>query len=62
MPRIDSVSLPTLPTMADAEKYASGKNVDDVNVYNQDAESYVDTPQAGELQRKLKTRHIAMIR
>ena len=56
-----SVSLSSNTAMSDVEKY--GDKSPDVNVYHHDAGSYNEKVGGeGELQRKLKTRHIAMIR
>jgi amino acid permease len=48
--------------MSDLEKYSDKSP--DVNVYHKDADSYggKHVHEEGQLQRKLKTRHIAMIR
>lgn len=48
--------------MSDIEKYPKDKSSQDVNVYAQDSESYHEKREEGELQRQLKSRHIAMIR
>lgn len=47
--------------MSDSEKLHSEQKLADVNVYNNDAESF-EARGPGKLQRQLKTRHIAMIR
>ncbi|KAI0094677.1 amino acid permease [Irpex rosettiformis] len=47
--------------MSDIEKYGIEKSTQDVNVYSHDSGSYHEKREEGELQRQLKTRHIAMI-
>ena len=48
--------------MSDLEKYDTEKHSPEVNVYSHDTGSYNEKRPEGELQRQLKSRHIAMIR